>query len=218
MLQIFCFGASTVYGVGTSHGSWADKLKSQTLVTQYARGTTASGEKVEVYNLGIPGEKSDQMLARLKNEIKARQAFHTDAEKLAIITCGTNDSKALGSPDGYVMSLEEFSKLTEGIIVGAKGLVAHVIGLGLTPVDDTKTSPMSKGETYFSSDRIKQFESAYQKVCKGNGINFIPLFDIADKADWKNAYLYKDGLHSNDNGHQWIVDKILPELQKIIAL
>lgn len=218
MHQVFCFGASTVYGVGASKGSWSDKIKSQTLLAQYNTEADAAGEKIEVYNLGIPGEKSDQLLKRLEYEIKARRAFHSNAERIAIISCGTNDSKAIGSSTDYVMSAEEFTALSREIISTAKKLVTHVIGLGITPVDDSKTAPMANGDTYFANTRIMQFERIYQDVCKNSGMRFIPLFDSASEEGWQNGYLYRDGLHSNDDGHQWIFEKVWPELDRLIKL
>lgn len=212
-LQIFCFGASSVYGVGTVSGSWADLIKQRVNKDLYGRKT---GEKIEVFNLGIPGEKSDQLEKRIEQEIKAREAYHTDWRKLIIISCGTNDSRAQGAKDAYVCNLDEFRQTATRIIKSAKKFSSDVIGVGLTPVNNSKTQPMTGKDTYFDSERIKQFEDTYKSVCELQSVSFLENYKPATNLKWLEEYLYDDGLHSNDKAHQWIFDRLWPMISPIL--
>lgn len=212
-LQIFCFGASSVYGVGTVNGSWADRIKQRINQDLYGQKT---GEKIEVFNLGISGEKSDQLEKRMEQEIKAREAFHNDWRKLIIISIGTNDSRAQGGKDGFVCDLDEFSGTAKRIIESAQKFSPDTIGVGLTPVDNSKTQPMAGKDTYFDSKRIEQFESVYKNVCEDKGVAFLENYEPATKLNWTKEYLYDDGLHSNDKAHQWIFDRLWPMIGPIL--
>src|SRR5438477_9538511 len=101
MTQIFVFGASSIYGVGAAKGSWVDLLKQKLHEQMYGEH---SGEKLEVFNLGISGETSPELLKRIKNEIEARQVIHRDWQKIIFIHTGTNDSKAVGAPTQFISS------------------------------------------------------------------------------------------------------------------
>ncbi len=212
-VQIFCFGASSVYGVGTIHGSWADLIKQRINQDLYGNKT---GEKIEVFNLGISGEKSDQLKRRIEQEIIAREAFHSDWRKLIVISIGTNDSRAQGRKDAFVCNLDEFRDTATRIIESAQKFSSDIIGVGLTPVDNSKTQPMAGKETYFDSKRIEQFESAYQKVCEDQGVAFLENYGPASKLNWSKEYLYDDGLHSNDKAHQWIFSRLWPMISPIL--
>lgn len=212
-LQIFCFGASSVYGVGTVNGSWADLIKQRINLDLYGNN---SGKKIEVFNLGISGEKSAQLEQRLEQEVKAREAFHKEWRKLIIISCGTNDSRAVGSKDSFISSIDEFRDTATQIVELAQKFTSNIIGVGLTPVDNSRTQPLAGKDTYFDSERIREFEAAYQSVCESKNIAFLENYMPATKLKWVEEYLYSDGLHSNDKAHQWIFDRLWPMISPIL--
>ncbi|HEX9153630.1 MAG TPA: GDSL-type esterase/lipase family protein, partial [Candidatus Saccharimonadales bacterium] len=95
----------------------------------------------------------------------------------------------------------------------------HLLVVGLTPVDESKTNPKSNpitgGSSYFSNDRIKVFEETMRGTCEAEGVPFIPMFSQVP-SDWQQNYLYSDGIHPNDAGHRWVYEQIWPQLKNMV--
>jgi lysophospholipase L1-like esterase len=212
MAQILCFGASSVYGVGTAHGSWADLLKADLHSRMY--GEKNGGEQHEIYNLGVPGANIQDLLARFKSEVATRAK--TGREIVLIITIGTTDSRAKDEPGNFVSSTEIFKDSARLLFNKAQEFTDKIICLGHTPVDDARTNPIRS--SYFSSERIKLFENALGEACQEKNVLFVPLFDNAKQLNWNTDYLYGDGLHMNDKGHQWILEQIRQTLADMIGV
>jgi lysophospholipase L1-like esterase len=202
MAQLLCFGDSNVYGVGAVDGGWADNLKADLHSQMY--GDKALGEKHEVYNLGVPGANAQDLLARFKTEVAMRTKNGKDI--ILIITIGTNDSKAVDNPNNYITTPDIFKEEIRTLLERAAEFSDKVICLGLPAIDDARTNP--KGNSYFSSERIRIFETVLGEVCQEKGVIFIPLFEKTKQMPWPEEYLYGDGLHLNDKGHNWIMEQL----------
>ncbi len=219
MKNVFLFGASTTHGVGGPRGGWADKLKAGLHRDLY--GEDAAGECCEVYELGVPGTNSADLLERFESEIHARLIGQTSPEDTIIVMqIGMNDSKAVGTPDGFVTTPEAFSQTANYLFDIAKKCSTHVVALGLTPVDERKVTPkinpLTGNKSYFSNDRIEAFDVAVQEVCLASGATFVPLF-AAVPDTWADRYLFTDGIHPSDQGHEWIRSQVEPEVRKALG-
>lgn len=211
MKHILIFGASTVHGVGGEQGGWADKIKA----SLYKEMFGPSGERVcEVYELGIPGTALQDVQARFESELKARIKASLPNDVYVIFSAGTNDSIAVGDSARHVRTPDDFAASVHSFIHLARDYSAHILGVGVTPVDETKTSP--RNDVYYSNQRLKMFEEAFQKTCEAEDIPFVPLFGQVP-ADWLQQYSFTDGLHPNDAGYEWVRNQVEPKLREMLG-
>lgn len=218
MKTVLMFGASITHGVGGEHGGWADMLKVDMHKAMYGEG--ASGESCTVYELGIPGNTSRDVVGRFEAETLARIPEKNPEQTFIIFSAGTNDSKATSSPDNYLHSPDEYSTNVRAFIRLAKEHAKHVLCIGILPVDQAKTNPklnpITGTNSYFTNGRIKRFEDALVSACKQEGVHCVPLFDNVPK-DWDERYLFNDGLHPNTKGHKWIYEYVKPHIDKVMG-
>ena len=209
MTQIFIFGASIVHGVGAEEAGWADLIKRKIHNRMYSENGT--GEKYEVYNLGNPGATIGFVLKTFNQQI---ENYQKDGKKVVILSVGMNNAKATGTSDNYVSTVDEYKYQMNELIQKIKSDADHVICVGLTPVDEQKTTPMIAGGSYFKNERVQEFNKAFSDVCNDNAVIFINL--NVDHKDWSSNYLYRDGLHPNQKGHQLIFEKVFPQIEPLL--
>jgi lysophospholipase L1-like esterase len=83
-MEILCFGDSITFGEGDGKG-WTGRIK------EWFEGTDS---KRRVYNLGIPGETSTDLIKRFDSECKARVNPNEASDNYIIfIAIGANDLK-----------------------------------------------------------------------------------------------------------------------------
>jgi lysophospholipase L1-like esterase len=149
----------------------------------------------EVYNLGISGDNSDNILIRLENEINCR--IWRDEEIMIIFSVGINDSQV-----GKIgISSEKFKKNIDKLINTSSKFSSKIVFIGLTPVDESKTSPIPWDiDEFYKSEYILKYDNIIKSICKENKVYFIDMFDEFKKINYKK--LLEDGLHPNFEGHQ----------------
>jgi lysophospholipase L1-like esterase len=214
MKHILIFGSSTVHGVGGQQG-WADQLKAALHAEMFANGGTRA---YEIYELGIPGTSLQDMQARFEAELKARLPEHVRPEDIYVVfSAGTNDSVAVDEPGHHVRSADDFAALAHAYIHLIKDYTDHILAVGVTPVDESKTTPFTHdGIVYVTNERLAAFEAALQEVAGNENVTCVPLHGSVP-ADWPATSLFADGLHPNDAGHQWIASKVEPVLREMLA-
>lgn len=217
MKNILIFGASIVHGVGSQNGGWAEKLKRSFHADMYGVNGRA-GNHTDIYELGIPGNTMADITDRFLSEMNAR-VKHSKPEELCIVfSAGINDSRMHRDSSQHLNSADDFAAAVHSFIHLAKEYSAYVVGVGLTPVDEARTNPTSYGnqEYAFTNSRIREFEEAFARTCEAEAAYFVPLFDKAPE-DWMQRCLFADGLHPNDEGQDWIMAQIEPELRRLIG-
>lgn len=217
--QIICIGASTTYGVGGSRGGWADLIKQNLHSSMY--GTRPQGEAHEVYNLGVPGATVGEMFER--TEVCLKTIRKPERRVITIFQGGANNAKAIGAPENFVSTPEEYETELRKFLKLLVALSDEIICLGLFPMNQDKVMPIVKDKekntlVYFPNERIKLFEDIFQKVASEMNVTFVPLFETALKADWTERLQFQDGIHPNDAGHVWICEQITPHLTELLAI
>jgi lysophospholipase L1-like esterase len=215
MKQILIFGASITHGTGGENGGWADKVKLSLHKDMY--GTSNAGESYQVYELGVPGQALSDILDRFMAELHPR--MHEKPENICIVlAAGANDSKAVDAADNHLKTPDDFAANVHSFIHLAKDYTTNILCVGIAPVDESKTTPkqnpLNGHESYFSNERIKIFEQALQRTCETEGVYFVSVFDQVP-ADWQQNYLWQDGLHPNEAGHEWLRSQIEPKLREL---
>lgn len=67
---------------------------------------------------------------------------------------------------------------------------------------------------YFTNARRRQFSGIIKEICDDMQIDLVDI--VTDEKDWLNNYIYTDGLHPNEAGHQLIFESIKPTLEKYL--
>ena len=192
MKAILCFGDSITFGRGEQPClSWPGRLKKYFEPKDYWNC---------VYNLGVPGEISKDLLERFETEAKARTNLRrSESGCVIIISIGLNDTRWDGLPEENKprVTEEEFNLNIKKLIEKAKSYQKELVFIGLTPVDEKKTLPFET--TSFKNERVKQFNEITKKNCEENNVLFLDIFDKLNTEDWPE--MLADGVHPNSKGY-----------------
>jgi lysophospholipase L1-like esterase len=214
MTQIFIFGASTAYGSGAELAGWGDLLKQSMLTKMY--GKNGVGEKYEVNNFAQHGATIEFVLVVAPEQLKY---YRKSGKVIAVVQVGGNNIKANGTPDGFVVSLEEYEGLMSQLIERLREDVDELIMLdALMPVDESKTNPevdkTTGRKSYFTNDRIILFNHILAKLCRKYEVHHIDL--TINPKEWIKDRVSADGLHPNQAGHRFIFDKVSPVVERLL--
>lgn len=188
-MNICIFGDSITWGGGDNQkGGWVERLK---IFYQSSR------DDVHVYNLGICGEKTSDLLKRFEHEAVARKS------DLILIAIGINDSQYLQTKDYYRTNLDDFKKNISELAGIAQKMAVKVVFIGLTRADESKTMPLPwSAKTFYDNESIELYDMALKNFCDENSLKYVSLKEIVDLTD------LEDGLHPNAKGHEKIFKKI----------
>jgi len=201
MAKILIFGDSIAYGAwDTEKGGWVQRIKSfldeETL--------SESENEYRIYNLGVSGNTTEDLLERFEFETKQRLK-EDDEELIFIFAIGVNDSQFIHSKNGLRFSPEEYEDNLNELLNLAKKFSLKIIFIGLTPIDETKTTPIPwDTDKSYKNEYINKFNDILRKFCKEKKIYFIEIFERLIERDYQN--LLEDGLHPNSEGHKKVFE------------
>ena len=205
MSKILAFGDSITWGaVDPDCGGWVGRLKTLLEVE--------SNFEIEVYNLGISGETTNDLLERLESETKAR--LKEDQEITFIFAIGINDSLFIHSKNGLNIKPEKTKENIQKIISIAQQFSPRIIFVGLTPVDEVQTAPIPwNTDKSYKNEYIKEYNEVIKSICKEKDIPFVDIFEKWIESDYKKLLI--DGVHPNPDGHKVIFELVRETLNKI---
>ena len=127
--EICIIGDSVVWGKHDPQaGGWANRLRSF-----FDHFDIGKGERALVYPLGIPGDTTDFVLERIKGEFEAREA------SIIIFALGQNDC-SVNKKNEFRIDLEKYKRNLEEMTTIARKFTNKIIFIGLTKVDESKTT------------------------------------------------------------------------------
>lgn len=187
--RICIFGDSITWGAyDPVGGGWATRLRN------YFEG---SDYDTDIYNLGVSGDTTDDLINRFEPEVKARHP------QLIVIAIGINDSVLVHSKDERRVPVNRFKQNLELLISTAKKYVEDIVFIGLTSIDESLTRPKLRNKDKSLDEKtIKEYNQVIKELCLENNLKFITLQEIIEKED------LEDGLHPNSQGHQKIFERI----------
>ncbi len=206
-MRILIFGDSVTQGFWDTEGGWANRIR------RYYDEKVLSSQNYDlptIFNLGVSGNTSEDLLVRFENEVKVR----IYEEVAIVIAIGVNDSRIdsginYSSPENYTKNLAE-------LLAIAERYTKKILFVGLTPCVDSHSNPVSWDETVgYTSTNITAFDAALNEFCTQNKIKFVEILEPFTAAQSKTELL-PDSLHPNNQGHQLIADLVLPKLQELI--
>jgi lysophospholipase L1-like esterase len=196
MAHILVFGDSITYGAWDKEGGWVQRLR------EFLDEKRISNPDVYylTYNLGISGETTEGFLKRL--EFETKQRLWEKEEIIFIFQIGGNDAAFLHEENRLWVPLEKYKENLKRSLEIAKKFSSKIIFLGLLPVDETRTTPLSWNPISHKNEYAKKFNDTLRSFCKENNIYFIEIFEELIKTDYPK--LLEDGLHPNSEGHKKI--------------
>lgn len=206
-MMLLVFGDSITYGLNDDKGGWVGRLRKE-LEKEYL--ANAGHVENTVYNCGIRGDTTEQMLKRFDIELSSRADRQDDP--VILFAIGTNDSCTSSSGSNTVPAAnyrENLGKLLEK----AQTVTDKVIFLGLFPTDETKTAPVGwNSNASYTNKNLEEYNAVIKGFCKEKGLAFVDIF----KPFYNKAYqeLLSDGLHPNPKGHQKIYKLVARALAK----
>ncbi|MBP8016769.1 hypothetical protein KAZ01_02065 [Candidatus Gracilibacteria bacterium] len=185
MEQTICvFGDSIVWGAwDIEKGGWVSRLRNYFESNNY---------DIRFYNCGICGENTDDLLKRFKVEANSREPT------IIIFAIGINDSQYINSKNNPRVTIKKFQNNLQELISQAKNFTNQIIFIGLSKVNESKTTPISRNIIkFYDNENIKLYDSKIKEICRKNNLQFIEIFDLLDNKD-----IDGDGLHPNSSGHE----------------
>ncbi|MFH1401778.1 MAG: GDSL-type esterase/lipase family protein [Parcubacteria group bacterium] len=202
MSTICVLGDSIVWGAADSEGGgWVTRLFIE----------LGKNSEIDVYNLGVSGDKTPNILERFESETKARIEEAEDV--ILIFAIGINDSYFIQSKNSFNIPPAEFRENIKKIIEGARAIAPKITFIGLTPVDESRTTPIPwDTDKSYKNENIKKYNEIIKSVCRDNSVHFIEIFNEWIKSDYQS--LLEDGLHPNSEGHKKIFETVRDFLSK----
>lgn len=205
-MRVLVFGDSITQGFWDIDGGWVSRIRKhfdQQMIDD------VDNDPPTIFNLGVSGDSSDDVLARFDNETKVR----AKAEIAIVIAIGVNDARTkagvnYSDTNRYKQNLGEILRL-------AKQYTSKVLFVGLTPCVEERSNPVSRGDTGYTNNRIKEFDSTLQQFCEENQVPFVEVLEPFAKAEAETELL-PDSLHPNNKGHQIIADLVKPHLEQLL--
>lgn len=199
---LFIFGDSITQGYWDSEGGWVDRVKASVQSKDIAnKFSTYHG----VYNLGIDGNTTRQVINRFNNETQAR--LWPDCDYGVIFAIGINDTLFREQKD-YISTPSQYKEDLAILLQQARELTPRIAFVNLCPVDETLTNPLPNSSTgkSFTNERINAFNNVLGEFCSTNDVTLINVHDQF----MKSSNALADGLHPNAKGHQIIAKAVQP--------
>lgn len=206
-MNILIFGDSITQGFhDTKMGGWVNRLAIH-LMDKEVEGDQYGD--YSVFNLGIFGDNSADLIKRLPTELATR--MDKDGG-LVIIAIGTNDSYFSVETRESKISLDEFEKNLRSCVDLAKEKSAKVCLVSPIPVIDKMLQPIPWKTTHcYSNERLDEYKEIVKKVATKTGCLLIETQDVFNPNP--EDYL-PDGVHPNAEGHRLVFERVLKELEK----
>lgn len=184
-MTIGIWGDSIVYGSCDSEAlGWAGRLRKALPTDDYNN----------LYNFGICGDTSEDVLKRFQIEIDA-----IGPDKI-VFAVGINDSKFPNDTNEHNVSLDSYEKNLEELITAAKKYTEEITIVGATKVDDEWRS--ARGSR-FMNEEIQKFNDVMKRVADKHSLLYIDVFEVL-----KPSSDLDDGLHPNATGYQKMFEMI----------
>jgi len=196
-MNILIFGDSITWGAyDPEQGGWATRLRNY---------FEAKDNDTDVYNLGVSGDTTADLLNRIEIEVKSREP------DLIIFAIGINDAQFIHSTNGLHVSLDEFQQNLAKLLSVAKKFTDKVVFVGLTKVDESKTTPIPwNTDKSYTNENIERLDNAIKKFCEDKKLKFITMDSVVGNDD------LIDGLHPNTKGHIKIFNRMKSEVESIL--
>lgn len=199
-ITIFLFGDSITRGsFDTEAGGWAERLK---IDANIASLKNKFDPIITVFNMGIGGNNTNDLIKRFKFETEQRLIRGGDT--YFVFSFGTNDAAINVETGKFAVDVEEYAKNIRQVIVEARIYSNNIVFLFSPPViDEITKNASSVGKSRVNAD-IERYNSMLKSVCDEQRVEKIDLFSLFKKHENMGQLYVDDGLHPNSKGHDII--------------
>ncbi|MFB6116846.1 MAG: SGNH/GDSL hydrolase family protein [Candidatus Nanosalina sp.] len=205
MPQIFCLGHSMTYGRWDTEGGWTQRLRRE---LDERSLENEDEEDFQVWNLGIPGEDSGQLLKRMGEELERR--IYEPMQQVILIQVGANDIQYLRERDEVRVSEKEYRENLKKTIRKSREAADQVMLIGEPPITINGPIPWAE-EKELSDNRMQRYRQIQKEVSEKHEIPFIDVRNLQTEDKWKK--MLEDGCHPDNRGHQKIYKAVEQELK-----
>ena len=196
-MELICLGDSITYGYG---------------VRSAQRWTTLVGQALAcpVVNLGVSGDTTGGMLARLNTEVIPRLRQQPLGMRPTVLLMG-------GVNDIFYSGTDTAARANMGAMV-QQVLTAGGCCVMLSPLTvsfPTVTPEWQEVMRPSNEAVLKAYQQWMALFCRTFHVPYIPLYDLLRDADGTpRPELYLDGLHPTAEGHRIMAERIAAALRK----
>lgn len=208
-MTILFFGDSITWGAWDEEGGWVNRVKK--IVDKKIIDTNFSYYH-DIYNVGISGDLSTDLLERFEFETNSR--IDQNQDTVFVFAIGANDAMFDINKKVYRTDPNLFLDNINKLIQKAKKFSNKIVFVGLFPVDDNATIPAEwpQNEVY-KNIHTSKYNDLIKDICESERVEFINLFDEFINKDYQKL-LAIDGLHPNSKGHHQISEVVKELLTK----
>ena len=216
MTIILVFGTSTTYGAWDSEGGWVQRLRKYLDNKQLEGKEHPTDPYYVIYNLGVSGDTSKDIIERLEFETKQRLKLKDEGEEIIIlISVGVNDAIYYNKTKKNQVILDKFSSSVQKMINISKKYATNIVFVGNKPIDESKVDPIPwRMECSYKEIFVEKYDLKAAEICKKNDIPFIDVYRIFKRQD-NYKKLLSDGVHPNNEGHKRIFEIVKKDLEKL---
>lgn len=179
-----------VFGDSVTHASYI-KNSWTNLLRQYLEDS--SQYEINLFNLGINGNTSEDILKRIEVECNPRQP------NIILLAYGVNDSRYIPELGRCLVKIDEFKRNTQEIIEIAKKFTDTIFFVGVVLGDDNQLKYYQENmydKRVFDISRSEEYDHSLKEIAAKNNCGYIYLLDKLEPTD------FIDGLHPNETGHK----------------
>lgn len=191
-MKLVCFGDSTTRGTGDpDFGGWVSHVR---------KHVEGNNPRDKVYNCGVSGQSSTEVLHRFEFEAKARNA--TDV----IVFVGIKDACSADADLVPVTSKKDFTVNLLRFIDVASENEWNISFIGLYDLIDENLQPHPRTGTYFSNASVREYDALIESVCQSAGTSYVSLRGVMTKED------IIDAIHPGPGGYVKIANAVIQML------
>ncbi len=204
MTQLFCFGHSITHGSKDNEGGWTERLR---------RHLLKNHDDHSLYNLGISGEDSEQLVRRFEEELERR--YWPEEDATILIQVGTNDIQLIHEESNYLEERQGIRVPEENYRENLRKLIEKARDYGkIVIVGEPYTSiegsiPWVEGVDS-SEELLQEYMEIQKRVCEEENVPRIDLRSF-DREEWLEKV--EDGIHPEDEGHEIIFEEVRQKIQ-----
>jgi len=209
-MRVLVFGDSIAQGFWSVQGGWVEKLRRH--YDGLAVADLKNNKQPEIFNLGVSGDTTRNLLSRIELETKVRK---WPGDPLAVLLAiGTNDE--LFENDKQVVAPDEFKANIQKLLSILSPIADSIMFIGNAACEEKLTTPVFWSNIYYTNEQIKKYEDCVAEIARSENIAFVPIFEKFSN-EMKNKQLLADGLHPNGEGHELIFQLVQPQLDKLLS-
>lgn len=160
---------------------------------------------VRPVHAGVGGDSILLVLERMQRDVLAHHP------QLIVLAVGINDSHTDGrglnwvERGEYERGLDRFADLAGD---------SPILVVGLTPIDDARTSPLAE-DTIYTDQASIEYDAILRGFAQRRGLTYVPIAEHFHREGGAEQ-LTTDGLHPNPRGHELIAAAVWAALEPIL--